>query len=58
MKKPYNHFMIATNSALTLAEFRERYTSDQKIEFWYGEAVPRSVGTWAHSALQTLAEGN
>lgn len=49
--------MGATTNVLTLEEFRACYTGDDKVEFWYGEAIPRSVGTWLHSALQIILAG-
>ncbi len=40
---------------LTLEEFRERYAEEKPYyEYWFGEAVQKSLPTWLHSLLQGI----
>ena len=44
-----------SSASLTLEEFRQRYAHSEKpYEFWYGEAIEKSVPTWLHSFLQII----
>jgi Uma2 family endonuclease len=47
---------IATpRSRLTLEEFRERYAGEKPYyEYWFGEAIQKSVPTWLHALLQKI----
>jgi Uma2 family endonuclease len=47
--------MAASVDKLTLVEFECRY-GDRKPyhEFWFGEAIPKSMPTWLHGLLQKL----
>ena len=49
----YTEAMAAVNTkALTLAEFRERYAAEKPYyEYWFGEAVQKSVPTVLHVLL-------
>ena len=41
---------------LTLEEFRRRYAGRKPYyEYWFGEAVQKTAGTWLHSVLQAIA---
>ncbi len=42
-------------SPLTLAEFRQRYAEEKPyFEYWFGEAVQKSIPTFAHVLLVKL----
>ncbi len=47
--------MATATHLLTLHEFRERY-ADKKpyYEYWFGEAIQKSVPTWLHGLLQAI----
>ena len=48
---------MATTAAnlLTLEEFRARYADEKPYyEYWFGEAVQKSVPTWLHVLLQSI----
>jgi hypothetical protein len=45
---------IASN-LLTLEEFRNRYADAKPYyEYWFGEAIQKSVPTWLHCLLQAI----
>ncbi len=47
--------MATAADLLSLEEFRERYADEKPYyEFWFGEAVQKSVPTWLHSLLQAI----
>ncbi len=47
--------MATAPRLLSLEEFRERYAGEKPYyEFWFGEAVQKSVPTWLHSLLQAI----
>ena len=47
--------MATATHLLSLEEFRERYADEKPYyEFWFGEAVQKSVPTWLHSLLQAI----
>lgn len=48
--------MATVAELLTLQEFRERYSDLDKpyYEFWFGEAVRKTVPTWLHAVLQGI----
>ena len=38
-----------------MSEFQEKFGhSDRAYEFWYGEAIPKSMPTWVHGLLQAI----
>ncbi len=40
---------------LTKEEFRERYAGEKPYyEYWFGEAIQKSMPTWLHSVLQVI----
>jgi Uma2 family endonuclease len=40
---------------LSIEEFRERYAEEKPYyEYWFGEAIQKSVPTWLHSLLQAI----
>ena len=44
--------MATAINLLTLEEFRSRYAEEKPYyEYWFGEAVQKSVSTWLHSLL-------
>jgi len=47
--------MAATTHRLTLDEFHARYEAEKPYyEYWFGEAVQKSVPTWLHSVLMAV----
>ncbi len=47
--------MATAANLLTLEEFRTRYAGEKpSYEYWFGEAVQKSVGTWLHGVLQII----
>src|SRR6185312_8269983 len=47
--------MATATNLLTLEEFRKRYAEEKPYyEYWFGEAVQKSVPTWLHSLLQQI----
>ena len=47
--------MVAVAENLTFAEFQAEYAKrDQSYEFWYGQAIPKSMPTWIHGLLQVI----
>ena len=47
--------MVAVAENLTCAEFQAEYAKrDQSYEFWYGQAIPKSMPTWIHGLLQVI----
>jgi Uma2 family endonuclease len=47
--------MAAASQLLSLAEFRDRYSQEKPYyEYWFGEAIQKSVPTWLHSLLQSI----
>jgi hypothetical protein len=47
--------MASVAGRLSLAEFEAQYgDSDRAYEYWFGEAIPKSVHTWMHGFLQAL----
>src|SRR5579875_1491528 len=47
--------MATVTRPLTLEEFRYRYAYEKPYyEYWFGEAVQKSVPTWLHAVLQQL----
>ena len=47
--------MATATHLLTVEEFRARYASEKPYyEYWFGEAVQKSVPTWLHGVLQAL----
>ncbi len=47
--------MATTASKLTLAQFEQQFgRSDRAYEFWYGEAIPKSMPTCIHALLQII----
>jgi len=47
--------MATTAAKLTLAQFQQQFArSDRAFEFWYGEAIPKSMPTWVHGLLQAI----
>ena len=47
--------MPATAAKLTLAQFQEQFGRSQRAyEFWYGEAIPKSMPTWVRGLLQAI----
>ncbi len=46
---------MATATLLTFEQFLEKYRDcDRPYEFWYGEAIPRSMPTVVHGLLQQI----
>jgi hypothetical protein len=37
--------MLTTAAKLTYNQFHAQYGQDSAYEFWYGEAIPRSIET-------------
>ncbi len=47
--------MAAVLHTLTVAEFEAQYGQEKPYyEFWYGEAVQKSMPTWIHGLLQRI----
>ncbi len=47
--------MATATHPLTIEEFRARYANEKPYyEYWFGEAVQKSVPTWLHGVLQAL----
>lgn len=47
--------MAATTAKLTLSQFQEQFGhSAHAYEFWYGDAIPKSIPTWVHGLLQAI----
>ncbi len=47
--------MATVLPALTVAEFEAQYGHEKPYyEFWYGEAIQKSMPTWIHGLLQKL----
>jgi len=47
--------MATAVSTLTLEEFRARYAGQKPhYEYWFGEAIQKTVGTWLHGVLQAI----
>ena len=47
--------MAAFAEKLTLLEFQSKYSSGERsYEFWYGEAVAKSMPTWIHGLLEGI----
>lgn len=47
--------MATAAHPLTLEEFHARYAGQKpSYEYWFGEAIQKSMGTWLHSLLQSL----
>ena len=48
--------MAAVADKLTLADFESRYGLDnsRSYEFWFGDAIPKSMPTWIHGLLQSI----
>ena len=47
--------MATTTHRLTLEEFRSQYADEKPYyEYWFGEAIQKSVATWLHAVLQVL----
>ena len=45
--------MATTTAKLTLEQFQERFGQcERAYEFWYGEAIAKSLPTWVHGLLQ------
>ncbi len=47
--------MATTAAKLTLSEFQKQFgRKDRAYEFWYGEAIPKSMPTCVHALLQII----
>jgi Uma2 family endonuclease len=47
--------MATATNLLSLEEFRQRYAEEKPYyEYWFGEAIQKSVPTWLHSLLQAI----
>jgi Uma2 family endonuclease len=47
--------MATTTAKLTLEQFQEQFGQcERAYEFWYGEAIPKSMPTWVHGLLQAI----
>jgi Uma2 family endonuclease len=47
--------MATPTAKLTPEQFQEQFGSGERAyEFWYGEAVPKSIPTWIHGLLQVV----
>lgn len=47
--------MATATNLLTLEEFRQRYAEEKPYyEYWFGEAIQKSVPTWLHVLLQAI----
>jgi Uma2 family endonuclease len=47
--------MATVTNLLTLDEFRARYAAEKPYyEYWFGEAVQKSVPTWLHNLLAKI----
>jgi Uma2 family endonuclease len=47
--------MATAAAKLTVAEFEKQYGREKPYyEYWYGEAVQKSMPTWLHGLLQTI----
>ena len=47
--------MATVASKLTIAQFQEQFGGgDRAYEFWYGEAIPKSMPTVVHGLLQKI----
>jgi Uma2 family endonuclease len=47
--------MATTTAKLTLEQFQEQFgRGDRVYEFWYGEAIVKSMPTWVHGLLQAI----
>ncbi len=47
--------MAAVAENLTLLEFQSKYEhGDRSYEYWYGEAISKSMPTWVHGLLQRI----
>ncbi len=47
--------MAAVADKLTPLEFHSKYEqSDQSYEYWFGEAMPKTMPTWVHGVLQII----
>ncbi len=47
--------MATAIDLLNLEDFRERYADEKPYyEYWFGEAVQKTVPTWLHSLLQAI----
>ncbi len=50
--------MASVAPKLTWAEFQAQYgQSEQLLEYWFGEAIPKSMPTWLHGLLQIIIAG-
>ncbi len=45
---------MATATHISLEEFHVRFAHESGYEYWFGEAVRKSVPTWLHAILQSL----
>jgi Uma2 family endonuclease len=47
--------MASSSQTLTIAEFEEQFGHEKPYyEFWYGEAIQKSMPTWVHGLLQRI----
>ena len=46
--------MATAAGFLTLDEYHERYAGENAYEYWFGEAIKKSVPTWLHAILQVI----
>jgi Uma2 family endonuclease len=47
--------MASSSQTLTMAEFEEQFGHEKPYyEFWYGEAIQKSMPTWVHGLLQRI----
>ena len=47
--------MATAIDLLSVEEFRQRYADEKPYyEYWFGEAVQKTVPTWLHSLLQII----
>ena len=47
--------MATVSQTLTAAEFEARFGHEKPYyEFWYGEAIQKSMPTWIHGLLQRI----
>jgi len=46
---------MAATAKLTLEQFQEQFgRGERAYEFWYGEAIPKSMPPWVHGLLQAI----
>jgi Uma2 family endonuclease len=47
--------MASVTAKLTVEQFQDQFgRSERAYEFWYGEAIPKSMPTWVHGLLQAI----